>query len=100
MIQLFGTPRAYKRASFILMAINMGNIITFTTFFDHWTDNGLLLQGLFVMVFHVLTIIALTFTSARFAAAGSSMKRFIAMMEANGFVYDETTKEFKTGRKM
>lgn len=100
MIQIFGTPRAYMRASFILMAVNLGNIVTFTTFLDHWMDNGLLLQGLFVMVFHMLTIVSLTFLSARFAAAGSSMKRFIAMMEGHGFVYDETTKEFKPGQKM
>ncbi|EIP9221059.1 hypothetical protein LT875_002506 [Salmonella enterica] len=100
MIHLFSTPRGYLRAAGILMGVNIGNIITFSAWFSFWMDQGLWGQGLFVAVFHFLTIILLTFMSARFAAAGNSLKAFIHMMERNGFVYDEQTKEFKPGQKM
>ncbi|ENQ1546088.1 hypothetical protein ACEOHC_003900 [Salmonella enterica] len=100
MIHLFATPRGYMRAAAILMGINIGNIITFSAYFSFWMDQGLWGQGLFVVAFHFLTLVAVTFMSARLAAAGSSLKSFILMMEKNGFVYDEATKEFKPGQKM
>ncbi|EAB4417322.1 hypothetical protein D7B12_17990 [Salmonella enterica] len=99
MMQLFKTPRAYKLAAIILMVTNLGNIITFSSWFDYWLDQELWLQGLFVALFHLLTIILLTFFSARMAAAGVGLERFISLMERQGFVYDKNTKEFRPGEK-
>ncbi|EDY2030004.1 hypothetical protein GTB64_004446 [Salmonella enterica] len=99
MSHIFATPRGYIRASILLMALNFGNIITFTSYFDYWLDHGFLLQGAFVAFFHVATIIALTFCSARFAAAGRAWRRMITLLEDQGFTYDEQTKQFRPGKK-
>lgn len=100
MIHLFATPRGYLRAAGILMGVNIGNIITFSTWFSYWVEKGVWDQGLFVVIFHFLTIILLSVMSARFAAAGKSFKSLIHMMEGNGFVYDEQAKAFKPGQKI
>ncbi|EON2339004.1 hypothetical protein ACLLKL_001974 [Escherichia coli] len=99
MIPLFTSPKAYRRAGMALMALNIGNIVTFGNYFANWTDNGEWLQGVFVIAFHLLTILALSMLAGRFACHAKSFDRMIKLMEGNGFIYDPDTKEFRPGTK-
>ncbi|EJG5415740.1 hypothetical protein NAD41_002379 [Salmonella enterica] len=99
MIPMFSTPRAYRVAGSIFMAVNIGNMVTFSNYVSVWADNGLIAQGIMTMLFHLATIVLLSAASGRLWADANKLDMFIRMMEKTGFVYDKHTKEFRPGGK-
>ncbi|EHS7647087.1 hypothetical protein KWH26_003697 [Salmonella enterica] len=101
MIPLFSTPKQYRYAAWFLMAVNVGNIITFSQYINAWLDTnaswGSALQGLCVIFFHLLTILVLSMASGKMSSQASIFKKMIVLMEGNGFIYDPSSKEFRPG---
>lgn len=99
MIPMFKTPRTYRKVGALFMAVNIGNMVTFSGFISRWTETGTFAQGLMVIAFHLATIIILSATSGKLWADANKLENFIIMMEKNGFIYDKDTKDFRPGKK-
>lgn len=99
MIPMFKTPRTYRVAGAIFMAVNIGNMVTFTRFISDWTEGGYIVQGLMVILFHLATIVLLSASSGKLWADANKLESFIRMMEGNGFIYDKETRDFRPGKK-
>ncbi|HHA3594095.1 TPA: hypothetical protein ACODIZ_003622 [Salmonella enterica subsp. enterica serovar Newport] len=99
MIPLFKSPKHYRIAGALLMALNIGNIVTFSNYIATWADAGKCWQGTIVILLHILTILALASLAGRFHAHAGSFDGMIKLMERNGFIYDPDKKEFRPGTR-
>lgn len=101
MIPIFSTPRKYREAGALFMVVNLGNILTFSGYLANWSGDAspAFAQGIMIVLFHLMTIILLSVASGRLWSDGNKFEKFIQLMESNGFLYDQHTKEFKPGAK-
>ncbi|EAM1616290.1 hypothetical protein EU642_21885 [Salmonella enterica] len=100
MTPIFRTPARYRWVALAVMALNIGNIVTFSSYFEFWADHHYYAQGVFVALFHFATILVLSMLAGRLETDGRTFSGFIRLMEQNGYVYLPESKEFKHGTKI